>query len=198
MAPHGREPGPSGSSDAAPSSIVGRPPRAQVRRSGTAGTYSRSEPGPEERTIGREAVRSFDPAALVRLRRARGLSHDALAELVTSARPTLIAYEKGARTPGPAALHRLAGALGVDALALTSTTLKRATLADLRARVGLSKTELAGRLGLQRHTYDRIERGVRQLEPQTIEAMAEILGVTAAAVEAAYKRGRDQRAAAGA
>lgn len=118
-----------------------------------------------------------------------------MAELVTSARPTLIAYEKGARIPGPAALHRLAGALGVDPLALTSTTLKRATLADLRARVGLSKTELSSRLGLQRHTYDRIERGVRQLEPQTIEAVAEILGVTAAAVEAAYKRGCDQRAA---
>jgi transcriptional regulator with XRE-family HTH domain len=140
-------------------------------------------------------VRSFEPAALVRLRRAKQLSHDALAELVASARPTLIAYEQGSRTPGPAALHRLAGALGVDVLELTSTTLERATLADLRARVGLSKTEISARLGLQRHTYDRIERGARDLEADTADSLAALLGVSAAAVKAAYERGHAQRQA---
>lgn len=155
-----------------------------------AGTYSPGQPGSEERTIGREAVHSFDPGALVRLRRARGLSHDALAELVDSARPTLIAYEKGTRTPGPATLLRLATALDVDVLDLTTTTLERAGLADLRARVGLSKTEISARLGMARHTVDRIERGVRELEPATAEALADVLGVDTAAVGAAYERGR--------
>jgi transcriptional regulator with XRE-family HTH domain len=155
-----------------------------------ADTYSRSHPAQKETTIGREAVHSFDPAALVRLRRAQHLSHDALAQLVASARPTLIAYEKGARTPGPSTLHRLAVALGVDALDLTSTTLEAATLADLRARVGLSKTEISLRLGMRRHTYDRIERGVRELEEGTAEALSGALEVPASAVKAAYERGR--------
>jgi transcriptional regulator with XRE-family HTH domain len=169
------------------------PPTGDVRPGGPNGPYSRSHPGLKERVIGREAVRSFDPAALARLRRAKQLSHDALAELVASARPTLIAYEQGSRTPGPATLHRLAGALGVDVLELTSTTLDQATLADLRARVGLSKTEISSRLKLQRHTYDRIERGARDLEAEIAEAFAGVLGVPAAAVRAAYERGRAGR-----
>jgi transcriptional regulator with XRE-family HTH domain len=179
-------------SDLAPSAASpadGAHADVDVRRGGVADTYSRSHPR-KETTIGREAVHSFDPAALVRLRRARQLSHDALAELVASARPTLIAYEKGGRTPGPAALHRLAAALGVDALDLTSSTLEAATLADLRARVGLSKTEISVRLGIRRHTYDRIERGVRALEESAAEALAGALEVPPSAVMAAYERGR--------
>jgi len=139
-------------------------------------------------------VSSFDPAALVRLRRAKGLSHDALAELAGSARPTLIAYEKGGRTPGPVALRRLADALGVDVLALTSTTLRRATLADLRARTGLTKTEISEHLQLARHTYNRIERGVRQIEADVAASLAPLLGVTPAAVMAASRRSQADHA----
>lgn len=161
------------------------------------GTYSRRSNRPrEERAIGREAVRSFDPAALIRLRRAGHLSHDALGALVDIARPTLIAYEKGTRTPGPATLRRLADAFGVDALELMSATLRTATLADLRARTGLSKTDISARLQLERHTYDRIERGARQLEPELAAALASLLEVTPSAVRAAHRRAQANRAAA--
>ena len=131
---------------------------------------------------------SFDPAALVRLRRARGLTHDALGELVALSRPALIAYEKGQRTPGPTILHRLATALDVDVLRLTSATLRTATMTDLRARAGLSKTALAATLGMPRHTYDRIERGVRQPEPELVPQLAAALGVGERTVTSALRR----------
>lgn len=131
---------------------------------------------------------SFDPAALVRLRRARGLTHDALGALVGLSRPALIAYEKSARTPGPTILYRLATALGVDVLELTSVTLRTATMTDLRARAGFTKTELANELDLRRHTYDRIERGVRQLEPELFPRLAAVLGVSERTVAGALRR----------
>lgn len=131
---------------------------------------------------------SFDPAALVRLRRAKGLTQDALGALVALSRPALIAYEKGQRIPGPTILHRLATALNVDVLKLTSATLRTATMTDLRARAGLSKTALAATLGMPRHTYDRIERGVRQPEPELVPQLAAALGVSERTVTSALRR----------
>lgn len=145
------------------------------------------------RTSGRrrtaEAVRSFDPEALRRLRRGRGLSHDALGALVGVSRPNLIAYEKGAMRPGLEVLAALAGALGVDALELTTATAETATLADLRARAGLSKSALATRLGLARSTWDLIERGRRRLQPAIAAAAAAALGVSEEELAAARERG---------
>jgi len=135
-------------------------------------------------------VPSFDHAALFRLRRARGLTQDALGELVGLSRPALIAYEKGSRTPGPTILYRLAEALGVDVLELTSATLRTATLTDLRARAGYTKTELASELGVRRHTYDRIERRVREPEPDLVPRLAAVLGVSARTLAGALRRSR--------
>ncbi len=104
----------------------------------------------DERQSTTEAVPSFDPAALRRLRRARGLSHDALGAEVGISRPSLISYEKGTRGIGVHNLHLLARALGVDPLELTTATRATATIADLRARVGLRRTDLAGLLGIHR------------------------------------------------
>lgn len=142
-----------------------------------------------------EAVRSFDPEALRRLRRARGLSHDALAELVDVARPNLIAYEKATKRPGVEILIALARALGVDPLALTTSTARTATLADLRARAGVTKTDLADGLGMARSTWDLIERGGRRLQPETAAAVAEILGVSERTLRQALRRGIDAEAA---
>ncbi|HET7486481.1 MAG TPA: helix-turn-helix transcriptional regulator [Acidimicrobiales bacterium] len=140
-------------------------------------------------------MRSFDPEALRRARRRRRLSHDALAELVDVARPNLIAYERGTTRPGIEVLAALAGALGVDPLALTTATPRTATLADLRARAGVTKTELAARLGIARSTWDFIERGGRTLRPDTAAAVAEILGVDEAALRRALRRGIEAEAA---
>jgi transcriptional regulator with XRE-family HTH domain len=136
-----------------------------------------------------EAVRSFDPASLRRLRRRHGLSHDALGARVGINRPALIAYEKGSKRVGLHSLHLLAAALGVDPLELTTATRDTATLADLRARAGVSKTDLADRLGLDRTTWERVERGERGLRPDVAEAVAEVLAVEPGEVLAARERG---------
>lgn len=116
------------------------------------------------------------------------MTQDVLGALVGLSRPALIAYEKGTRTPGPTILYRLATALGVDVLKLTSVTLRTATMTDLRARAGFTKTELASELDLRRHTYDRIERGVRQLEPELLPRLCAVLGVSERTVAGALRR----------
>jgi transcriptional regulator with XRE-family HTH domain len=141
-----------------------------------------------------EIVRSFDPEALRRLREERGLSHDSLGAMVRVARPNLIGYEKGRERPGIEVLGDLARALGVDPLALTTATSATATLADLRARAGLSKSALAARVGLGRYMWDQIERGKRALQPDVAAKAAEALGVSARTVRAALKRGIEQQA----
>ncbi len=131
-----------------------------------------------ERKRSGEVVRSFDPEALRRLREARGLSHDSLGAMVRVARPNLIGYEKGRERPGIEVLGDLARALGVDPLALTRVTPATATLADLRARAGLSKSSLAGRVGLGRYMWDQVERGKRTLQPDVASKVAAALGVS--------------------
>ncbi len=79
-------------------------------------------------------------------------------------------------------------------LELTYITAKTATLADLRARVGLSKTEVAAELGVARHLYDRIERGLRELESALAGRLAEILQVPQTKIVAAHRWTREAHA----
>lgn len=146
--------------------------------------------GAKEEVVAIEAVASFDPEALRRLRRARRLSHDALAERVSIARPNLIAYEQGKKRPSPRTLRALATGLGADPIQLLAVTARTATLADLRAaKAGLTTTETAAALGVPRHSYDRMEAGKRPLDAATAVRLAELLGMTPAAVVAAHRRG---------
>lgn len=137
-----------------------------------------------------EGVASFDPEALAALRRRRGLSHDALGRLVGQTRNNLIAWEKGRVLPSPANLVRLAAALEVDPLELTTVTLRTATLADLRARAGLSRPTVAAALGIGRSSYDRYERGrgPRELPAGIAAQLAELLAVHPRTLVAAYRR----------
>ena len=141
-----------------------------------------------------EAVRSFDGTALRRLRKARGMSHDALASLTSTARPNLIAYEKGTRTPSPAKLGVLARALEVDPLDLMGVTPATATLAQLRARIGLSRSEVAAELGISRKSYDSIERGGARLRPNVGSELAALLRLSKDEVDAARRREADGQA----
>ena len=176
-----------------------------VTAPGAGGPVASSDPAHETRTVlasasakgevvAIEAVASFDPEALRRLRRAKRLSHDALAERVGIARPNLIAYEQGKKRPSPRTLGALAAGLGADPMQLLAVTARTATLADLRAaKAGLTTTETAAALGVPRHSYDRMEAGKRPLDDATAEQLAEMLGVAPAAVVAAHRRGSTAR-----
>lgn len=137
-----------------------------------------------------EGVRSFDPAALVRLRKARGLSHDALGERVGRARPNMIAWEKGPAKPSPAKLVGLARALGVQPWELTTAGPETAELADLRGWAGLTQQELADKAAIMRSTYSLLERGGLPLRRDVAERIAAAIGCDVEIVERAAARTR--------
>ena len=88
----------------------------------------------------------------------------------------------------------LAEALEIDPLELTTTTsLKAASLADLRIRAGMSGPALAAQLGISEAYYYKIETGLRPLRPELAARLGHILGVTGEAVIAAHHRGIDGR-----
>lgn len=133
-------------------------------------------------------MRGFDPEALVRLRRARGLSHDALGERIDRPRPNIIKWEQGETTPSPEKLVVLASALGVDPWRLTTTRPASAELADLRDWAGLTRRDLAAAAGLTREMYSRLERGQIPLNDELAEALAAALGRDVPEIRRAYRR----------
>lgn len=133
---------------------------------------------------------SFDPEALKRLRQARGLTHDMLGGRAGVARPNLIAYELGGR-PGVDMLMALARALRVDPWDLTTVDPAAPTLTDLRVRAGLTKAELAARLGMSRSAWHLVETGKRKLRPPVATAVATVLRLSARRVREAWQRGVD-------
>ncbi len=137
-----------------------------------------------------EPVTSFDPEALKRLRRARGLTHDMLGARAGVARPNLIAYELGGR-PGVEMLVTMARALKVDPWELTTVNPAAPTLSDLRVRAGLTKAVLAARLGMSRSTWHLVEIGKRKLRPQVATATARVLRMSVRRVREAWQRGVD-------
>lgn len=144
-----------------------------------------------------EAVDSFNAAALRRVRDERGLSQAELAAEV-GARPAQISgYERGERVPGIETFVALARVLEVDPFTLAGVDASTATLADHRARCGVSKAALAAKVGLTEKAWAQIESGRQQdvLERDLAERVGEVLGLDAEAVRAARERGRARRAA---
>lgn len=133
-------------------------------------------------------MRGFDPEALVRLRRALGLSHDALGERIDRPRPNIIKWEQGETTPSPEKLVVLARALGVDPWRLTTTRPASAELADLRDWAGMTRRDLAAATGLTREMYSRLERGQFPLTDELAEALAAALGRDVAEIRRAHRR----------
>lgn len=143
--------------------------------------------GGEGRAI-TEGVKGFDRQALVRLRRARGLSHDALGERIDRPRPNIIKWEQGETTPSPEKLVVLARALGVEPWHLTSTRPASAELADLRDWAGMTRRDLAATAGLTREAYSLLERGRAPLSDEVATALAGALGREVAEIRRAYRR----------
>ena len=132
----------------------------------------------------------FDPTALVRIRRERGLSQEALARRLRRDRLQIVRWERQGAAPSPRRLVALAKALAAAPWELTTVTPKEATLADLRAWAGLTQAELAERAGLVRTTYAALERGELPLRPDVARQIARALGrgTRVADVAAAYGR----------
>jgi transcriptional regulator with XRE-family HTH domain len=119
------------------------------------------------------------------------LSHDALAVLVGTPRPNLIAYEKGRRVPGAERLVQLAAAVGLaDPLELTTATAETVTLADLRVRAGLDVVDVARRLGVDRSELKVLESGAGELTSDFAAVLSSLLAVPERQLYEAHRRSR--------
>lgn len=145
-------------------------------------------------------TRNFDPSALRRIRQARGLTQQQLAEAIGVARTYVVYWERShvdpnsgrARgvQPEPDTLVALAELLGVKPHELTTVDPQQATLADLRTWAGLTQRQLAARVGVAGPTISSIEQGRRRLRPELAERIAAELQLPVATVIAAAQRHR--------
>ncbi|MFF0402055.1 helix-turn-helix domain-containing protein [[Kitasatospora] papulosa] len=71
----------------------------------------------------------FDPDALRRIRRAKGLRQLDLADALGCSLPTICRYETRGSVPDLAAIDQLATALGVDFMELTTRSSRQAVAA---------------------------------------------------------------------
>lgn len=145
-------------------------------------------------------TRHFDPDALRRIRRARGMTQQQLADAMGVARHYAVSWERQGRDPAtgrpravepePANLVRLAEILDVAPHELTTVDVEEATLADLRTWAGLTQKELAAQVELAGPTISSIEQGRRRLRPEVAHRIAQVLGTTSERVQAAADRHR--------
>jgi transcriptional regulator with XRE-family HTH domain len=143
-------------------------------------------------------VRGFDSVAMARLRKRRGLTLDALGELLGQSRQHLITWEKGLARPTPVKLVALAKALGVEPSALTTMSSEGPDLAALRAWAGLTQAQLAAAAGIPRPTYSALERGALALRLEVARRVATALGREPEEIRRAYERRRPVADAGGA
>lgn len=146
--------------------------------------------------------RGFSPAKLKALRSERGWTQQVAAEKMGLERTNYLIYEgeKGAPTPSPAVLRRMAAALEIEARELFD--IDEPTLKDLRQLAGITQLACAEAIGYASGaSWRSIETGEIPITPgsQTIrtgryerdydpEPLATLLGVTVAELELAAQR----------
>lgn len=126
-----------------------------------------------------------------------GLTREELATKLELSSPSRIrVWETGLERPRPRFVPRLAAALGVDPLHLLDVDPSDPPLAALRLVAGLATNEVTAP-GLSVMTYVRLEDGHPGVDPSArlFTAVAEVLGVDVARVDAAVRRSRSDHAA---
>jgi transcriptional regulator with XRE-family HTH domain len=126
-----------------------------------------------------------------------GLTREELATKLELSSPSRIrVWETGLERPRPRFVPRLAAALGVGPLHLLDVDPDDPPLAALRLAAGLATNEVTAP-GLSVMTYVRLEDGRPGVDPSArlFTAVAEVLGVDVARVDAAVRRSRSDHAA---
>lgn len=143
--------------------------------------------------LSRSTVRGFSGARLRRLREARGLTGDDLADAAGISEATLRSWETGRATPTPGLLAAVAKKLRVtigDLLVLRSDEL---TLSDLRTLAGLNQAEVAEKLGIGTTSLTRVEKGRRDYDADLARELAGIYKVKIRELRTVWDRTRQIR-----
>lgn len=135
----------------------------------------------------------FDPEALRRARTDKGLTQHELARLVGIAGGERVSrWELGTTVPRPEALGRIAEVLETDIDVLLRPITQHPDLCRLRILAAMSAKQLAQQTHISLSTIRRWEAGhIAQLPTEeTLQPVAEALGVGVADVELALRQAR--------
>lgn len=143
--------------------------------------------------VSRTAVRLFSPRRMRELRKRRRLTQEQLAIQAGVSSSIVSHWEAGAAAPAGPTFVRLAAALNVEPIELTTLDAEALRLADLRHLAGLTQAGIGSLLGLSAAGYAAIERGGREPRMQHQDALAAVFKVPPAEVRAAWERSRHAR-----
>lgn len=143
--------------------------------------------------MSRNTVRGFSGATLRRLREARGISAEDLADAAGIAEATLRSWESGRATPTPALLANTAKVLRLSIADLLLVEHKDLELADLRNLAGINQADAAELLGMSPTSLVRIEKGRREYDAEIGRQLAKIYKVKVRELQTVWNRTRAAR-----
>lgn len=131
----------------------------------------------------RYVVHGLDPAALVRLRKKRGLTQDDLGLKLGVNTQSILNWESGRAAPSPQSFKRLLEVLQVTDKQIVAENSANDTLAVYRQRAGLTQRTAISSTEIQRYRFLDIERGVRLPTREEARALAKAYGISVSKVE---------------
>lgn len=153
---------------------------------------ARNQPSQGAR-VSKTTVRGFSGARLRRLREARGLTGDDLADASGISEAALRSWEAGRATPTPTLLAAVAERLRVTIADLVVIRSDELVLSDLRNLAGLNQADVAERLGVGTTSLTRIEKGRREYDPEIGRQLARIYKVKVNELRTVWERTRKVR-----
>lgn len=131
----------------------------------------------------------FSPAALRRSMERARFTAEELADQLGLSRQSVSAWLTGRTTPSPPSLIRAAELLNVTPADLTPGVSRGLTLPDMRVRAGLTQSAAAERIAVAQTVLSQIERGRREVHPDTADKLARLYGLSAGEVIEAWEQG---------
>lgn len=143
--------------------------------------------------MSRSGVRGFRADRLRELRGKAGLTLDDLSVRIGSSHQSVSHWETGRSTPGPPVLKKIAHVFDVSISVLVSIPDNRLLMGDLRVRTGLTQIQAAEQLGISPTSLGEIEKGMKPVNGDHVEAIADLYGADKSLVFEAWERGREAR-----
>lgn len=135
---------------------------------------------------------AFSGALLRAARARRGWSQGQLAARLEVGVPTVGAWERGARTPSPPLLMRIAQTLEIDAETLLTVPRREWTLTDFRVIGGLHQREAAQQLNLTTDRLSHLEAAYERGSDELFQRMADLYHVDPGQLRDAWERARSR------